>query len=248
MTPVPGHVALVGAGPGDPELITVRGLRRLEQADVVVVDRLAPRELLARLDPHVEIVDAGKRRGCHTLSQGAIEALLVERARRGLRVVRLKGGDPFVFGRGGEEALACAAAGIPFEVVPGVSSAFAGPARAGIPVTHRGLAEQVRVMSGHGAGGPCGTVDWVGVGRGTETLVLLMALAGLERISADLIRGGRAPGTPTAVIASAATPAERILVTELDSVAADVCAAGIEPPAVVVVGDVVRLRDRVLGR
>jgi len=238
-----GSVALVGGGPGDPGLITVRGLELLEKADVVVVDRLAPRGLLDRLDEYVEVVDAGKRPGCHTMSQEEICALVVDRARQGLRVVRLKGGDPFLFGRGGEEAIACAEAGVPFEVVPGVSSALGVPAVAGIPVTHRGVTEEVRIISGHGAGGPCGTVDWAAQGRGQHTLVLLMALTGLGRITRELVDGGRDPATPVAVIAQGTTPDERVLVTDLASVAADVTAEGIVSPAVVVVGEVVNLRE-----
>ncbi|MDP9432664.1 MAG: uroporphyrinogen-III C-methyltransferase [Actinomycetota bacterium] len=239
-----GSVALVGGGPGDPGLITVRGMELLQQADVVVVDRLAPRVLLERLRPGVEVIDGGKRPGCHTLTQREIEAVLLDRAQRGLRVVRLKGGDPFVFGRGAEELLACTRAGIPCEVVPGVSSAFAVPASAGIPVTARGVADAVRVLSGHGTTGPGGTIDWRGAAAGSDTLVLLMALGGLERISAELVAGGRDPATPAAVIASGTTEHQQVLITDLASAARRVAEEGIESPAVVVIGDVVGLRSQ----
>jgi uroporphyrin-III C-methyltransferase len=242
----PGWVALVGGGPGRPDLITVRGLELLRRADVVVVDRLAPRALLADLDPGVEVVDAGKAPHGHNLTQAQINALIVDRARRGLGVVRLKGGDPFVFGRGGEEALACAEAGVACEVVPGVTSAVAVPALAGIPVTHRGVTQGVSIVSGHvDPSHPGSGVDWDAVAAGTGTVVLLMGVGTLERVAAELIKQGRAPTTPAAVIRAGGMPDEQIVVGSLDGIAASAADAGVIPPAVVVIGDVVALRDQI---
>lgn len=237
-----GRVALVGGGPGDPGLLTVRGRRLLGEADVVVADALAPRALLATLDPDVEVVDAAKTAGSHVLRQEEISALLVARARAGLRVVRLKGGDPFVFGRGGEEAVACVEAGVGWEVVPGVTSAVAVPAYAGIPVTHRGLTQEIAVVSAHLApGDPGSTVDWGALARGDGTLVLLMAAARLGVVAAALMAGGRAPSTPVAVVHRGTLPGEKVVVSTLAEVA--VAAAGVGAPAVVVVGEVVRMRE-----
>jgi uroporphyrin-III C-methyltransferase len=246
--PGPGRVALVGGGPGDPELITVRGRRLLAEADVVVVDRLAPRELLARLAPGVEVLDVGKAPHGAGPTQPEISALLVDRARRGLRVVRLKGGDPFVLGRGGEEVLACVEAGVPVEVVPGVSSVLAGPAAAGIPVTHRGVAADFAVVSGHlDPARPGAGVDWQALADGPATLVLLMALDRLAAVAGELVKRGRPAATPVAVVRRATLPDQRVLVATLGTVAAEVAAAGLRPPAVVVVGAVVGLRDALWG-
>jgi uroporphyrin-III C-methyltransferase/precorrin-2 dehydrogenase/sirohydrochlorin ferrochelatase len=239
-----GHVALIGGGPGDPALITVLGRRLLAEADVVVADKLAPRELLAELDPDVEIIDAGKAPHAHNLTQDEINELIVARALAGQRVARLKGGDPFVFGRGGEEALACVRAGVPFQVVPGVTSAIAVPAYAGIPVTHRGITQDFAVVSAHlDPSHPGATVDWESMARGTGTLVLLMAVAHLESVAAELIKRGRDATTPVAVICEGTMPGQRVLTSTLAEVAAEADRAGIRPPAVVVIGDVVRLRD-----
>ena len=240
-----GSVALVGGGPGDPDLITVLGRRLLAEAEVVVVDRLAPRSLLAGLDADVEVVDVGKAPHGRGATQEEINALLVNRALAGRRVVRLKGGDPFVFGRGGEEVLACAAAGVPVRVVPGVSAALAGPAHAGIPVTHRGVAADVAIVSGHlDPAGPGSSVDWRALADGPATLVLLMALDPLDAVTAELVKRGRPASTPTAVIRNATLPDQQVLVATLGTVAAEVRRAGLRPPAVVVVGDVVGLRDQ----
>ncbi|HEV8278550.1 MAG TPA: uroporphyrinogen-III C-methyltransferase [Streptosporangiaceae bacterium] len=243
-----GRVALVGGGPGDPGLLTVRGRRLLAEADVVIADRLAPRDVLAGLDPDVEVIDAGKAPHTQHLSQERINALLVERALAGQRVVRLKGGDPFVFGRGGEEALACARAGIPFEVVPGVTSAVAVPACAGIPVTHRGITQDFAVVSAHlDPSHPGATVDWEALAAGPGTLVLLMAVARLPEVARELVKRGRDASTPAAVICDGTTERQQVLVSTLGQVAEDAAANGVRPPAVVVVGDVVRLREA-LGR
>jgi uroporphyrin-III C-methyltransferase len=235
-----GHVALVGAGPGDPGLMTVRGLALLRHAEVIVYDRLVDPRLLDEA-PAARRVYAGKARGDHALPQEQINAILVHHAQRGRRVVRLKGGDPFVFGRGGEEAEALATAGVAFEIVPGVSAAVAAPAYAGIPLTHRGVASSFTVVTGHEA---CyGTaVDWRRLAASTETLVVLMGLAALPRIARTLTAHGRAPSTPVAVVHAATTPSQVTTTGRLDDIADR--AAGVAPPAVIVIGDVVRLRGR----
>jgi uroporphyrin-III C-methyltransferase/precorrin-2 dehydrogenase/sirohydrochlorin ferrochelatase len=239
-----GHVALIGGGPGDPGLITVRGRRLLGEADVVVTDKLAPRDLLSQLDPDVEVIDAGKAPHAHNLTQEQINELLVSRARAGQRVARLKGGDPFVFGRGGEEALACVHAGVPFEVVPGVTSAVAVPAWAGIPVTHRGVTQDFAVVSAHlDPSQPGATVDWAALAAGHGTLVLLMAVAHLERVAAELVKRGRDAGTPVAMISDGTTPRQQVVISTLGELAADGAPRQLRAPAVVVVGEVVRLRE-----
>jgi uroporphyrin-III C-methyltransferase/precorrin-2 dehydrogenase/sirohydrochlorin ferrochelatase len=243
-----GSVALIGGGPGDPGLITVLGRRLLSEADVVVVDKLAPRSLLAELDPDVEIIDAGKKPHAHNLTQAQINELIVVRALAGRRVARLKGGDPFVFGRGGEEALACVRAGVPFQVVPGVTSAIAVPAWAGIPVTHRGVTQDFSVISAHlDPSQPGATVDWDAMARSGGTLVLLMAIAHLDAVAAELVKRGRPAATPVAVISDGTTPRQRVLTSTLGAVADEAAATGFRPPAVVVVGDVVGLRNQLLS-
>ncbi|MET8202979.1 uroporphyrinogen-III C-methyltransferase [Micromonospora taraxaci] len=235
-----GRVALVGAGPGDPELITVKGWRLLTEADVVVADRLVPGLLLDELRPDVELVDASKIPYGPSRAQEEINQILVDRALAGAFVVRLKGGDPYVFGRGGEELLACAAAGVPVTVVPGVTSSIAAPAAAGIPVTHRGVAHEFTVVSGHLApDAPASLVRWDALAGLRGTLVILMGLKNLAAITATLIAHGRSPETPAAVVQEATTGTQRVLRSTLGAVAADVFAADLRPPAVVVVGDVV---------
>ncbi|MET8090366.1 uroporphyrinogen-III C-methyltransferase [Micromonospora sp. NPDC005220] len=239
-----GRVALVGAGPGDPELITVRGWRLLTEADVVVADRLVPGLLLDELRPDVELVDASKIPYGPSRAQEEINQILVDRALAGAFVVRLKGGDPYVFGRGGEELLACAAAGVPVTVVPGVTSSIAAPAAAGIPVTHRGVAHEFTVVSGHLApDSPASLVRWDALAGLRGTLVILMGLKNLAAITATLIAHGRSPQTPAAVVQEATTGAQRVLRSTLGEVAADVLTADLRPPAVVVVGDVVAALD-----
>ena len=235
-----GRVVLVGAGPGDPELITVKGRRLLAEADVVVADRLVPGLLLDELRPEVELVDASKIPYGPAKAQEEINRILVERAAAGLTVVRLKGGDPYVFGRGGEEAIACAQAGVPVTVVPGVTSSVAAPAVAGIPVTHRGVAHEFTVVSGHVAPeDPSSLVDWPALARMRGTLVVLMGLKNLPKIAATLLAHGRAPETPAAVVQEGTTGAQRVLRTVLSEVAAETAEAGFRPPAIVVVGEVV---------
>ncbi|MDQ1605419.1 MAG: uroporphyrin-III C-methyltransferase / precorrin-2 dehydrogenase / sirohydrochlorin ferrochelatase [Actinomycetota bacterium] len=232
-----GTVALVGGGPGDPGLITTRGRRLLAEADVVLVDRLAPRALLAELDPEVLVVDVGKTAGHHPLPQDEINRLLVEHAQAGRHVVRLKGGDPFVLGRGGEEALACVAAGVPVEVVPGVTSAVAVPAAAGIPVTHRGRSRQVTIASGHEG------LDWATLAPLDGTLVLLMGVSGLADATRELVAHGKPAATPVAVVESGFTDRQRTTTGTLESIARLAEERGVQPPAVVVIGDVVDLHE-----
>ncbi len=241
----PGKVYLVGAGPGDPGLMTVRGREVLERADVLVYDRLVAPELVALAPAAAERVYVGKAPGRHTLSQGAINALLVARARAGRLVVRLKGGDPFVFGRGGEEAEALAEASIPFEIVPGISAAIAVPAYAGIPVTHRAVASAFAVATGQeGETRGARPLAYDRLGDVADTLVLLMGVERLPAIVDALLAGGRAPDTPVAVIEAGTLPEQRTVVGTLADVAERVLGAGVRPPAVTVVGDVVRLRKR----
>ena len=238
-----GSVALIGGGPGDPGLITVRGRRLVADADVVVVDRLAPRALLDTLGDDVEIIDCGKAAHRHNMTQDEINDVLVDRARKGLAVARLKGGDPFVFGRGGEEWLACARAGVPVTVVPGVTSALAGPALAGIPLTHRNIASDFTVVSGHlDPGRPADTgIDWPGLATHAGTLVLLMAMDRLRMIAEELITHGRAAATPAAVVHRASLPEQRVVRAELSSIADAADREGVGAPAIVVIGEVVDL-------
>ncbi|WP_018658510.1 uroporphyrinogen-III C-methyltransferase [Actinomadura flavalba] len=246
----PVGVALVGGGPGDPGLITVRGRQLLALADVVVTDRLAPRELLDELAADVEVIDAAKIPYGRTVTQDRINEHLVEHAKQGKFVVRLKGGDPFVFGRGGEEALHCAEHGIPVIVVPGITSAVAAPSAVGIPVTHRSVSQEFHVISAHvPPGHPDSTVDWPSLAASRGTLVLLMAVERMELIAGTLVEHGRPPETPVAVIQEATLPGQRSLTTTLDAVGADMRAAEVRPPAIVVVGDVVAVgREIDLGR
>ena len=240
-----GGVALVGAGPGDPGLMTVRGLALLRRADVVVYDRLVDPRLLDEAPADALRIFAGKASGAHVLEQSDINALLVRHARRGCFVVRLKCGDPFVFGRGGEEAEALAAAGVAFEIVPGVSSAVAVPAYAGIPVTHRGTASSFAVVTGHEDDGKTGSaVDWTRLATAVDTLVILMGARSLPRIAAALLQGGRAPETPVALIRWGTTDAQETVIGRLDEIATRPDAVRLGPPVVVVIGDVVGLRER----
>lgn len=239
-----GTVALVGAGPGDPGLMTVRGLEVLRRAQVVVYDRLVHPSLLDEA-PRARRIFAGKASGHHTLPQERINTLLIMHARRGRRVVRLKGGDPFVFGRGGEEADALARAGVPFEVVPGVSSAVAVPAYAGIPLTHRGVASSFAVVAGHEKAGTLeSSVAWARLARSVDTLVILMGLASLPRIVRELIAHGRPAATPAALVRWGTTEVQETVVGTLADIVARATRARLEPPVVTVVGDVVALRDR----
>jgi uroporphyrin-III C-methyltransferase len=236
---VTGRVLLVGAGPGDPELITVRGARALAEADVVVYDRLAHPALLVLLQDHAERIYVGKEPGRAATPQAEIERLLVDRALAGATVVRLKGGDPFVFGRGGEEMLACAAAGVACEVVPGVTSAIAAPAAAGIPVTHRGMARSFTVVTGSTAHGD--EVDLTEVATATDTLVVLMAAGRLTTTCENLIAAGRPTDEPAAIVQWAWTSEQRSVIGTLTDLPTLASAASIGPPATLVVGNVAAL-------
>lgn len=240
--PMAPGVALVGGGPGDPGLITVRGRRLLSQADVVVADRLAPQPLLEELPSHVEVIDASKIPYGRAMQQERINAALVEAATAGKFVVRLKGGDPFVFGRGFEEVMACAQAGVPVTVVPGVTSAFAAPAAAGVPVSHRGVAHEVVVVSGHAApDDPTSLIDWPALARLRGTLVLLMAVQRIAALAEVLVEHGRPADTPVAVIQDGTLRGQRALRSTLAKVADAVAREQVRPPAIIVIGPVAGL-------
>ena len=238
-----GSVWLVGAGPGDPGLLTLHAANALQQADVIVHDALVNADCLslARQDAILEF--AGKRGGKPSHKQRDISLRLVELARAGHRVLRLKGGDPFVFGRGGEEALTLVEHGIPFRIVPGITAGIGGLAYAGIPVTHREVNHAVTFLTGHDSSGLVpDRIDWEGIAKGSPVIVMYMAMKHIGQIAANLIAGGRVPDEPVAFVCNAATAGQQVLETTLARAEADVAAAGIEPPAIVVVGEVVRLR------
>ncbi len=236
-------VTLVGGGPGDADLITVAGLRALMAADVVVTDRLAPRDLLAQLDPGVELVDAAKIPRGRSTKQDDINALLIDRAIAWKHVVRLKGGDGYVFGRGFEEVLAIQEAGIPVQVIPGLSSPVAVPALAGIPVTHRGLVHDFTVISGHlPPGHPNSLVDWRALGQLTGTLVLIMAVQNASAIADTLVEHGRRGDLPAAVVCDGSLPTQQVVTTTLNRLGDSIASEDLKPPAVIVIGDVCRLQ------
>ena len=240
--PKPGSVYLIGAGPGDPELITVRGLRLLRRATVVVYDRLVHPDLLDEAPADAERIYVGKRPGHHYRIQDQINSILVARAREGNIVVRLKGGDPFVFGRGGEECEVLHEAGIPFEVVPGISSAVSVPAYAGIPVTHRDVSTAFTVVTGHTCEPDTDDVDWDALAR-VGTLVILMGIGRIDKITRRLIDGGRQADTPVAVISRGTTAHQEVIEGTLADIAGRV--SHVRPPATIVIGDVVSLRERI---
>ncbi len=241
---ITGMVYLVGAGPGDPDLITVKGLACLSRADVVIYDRLVNRRLLDQTRPGCELI----ARGGDLAAQSEVNHLMAARARQGKMVVRLKGGDPFLFGRGGEEVEFLLGAHIPFEVVPGVSSALAVPASAGIPLTHRGISSTVTITTGHEASGKGGrAVDWSALCRGSDTLVILMGMGNLALIVEQLLNAGVGRDRPVAVICQGTLPDQRSLTSTLGRLVEEARAEQLEAPGIIVVGDVVRLRDRVNG-
>jgi uroporphyrinogen III methyltransferase/synthase len=244
---VSGRVVLVGAGPGDPDLLTVRALRELERAEVLLYDALIDPAVLELANPACERIDVGKRGdGSKGVAQDKIADLMIEKARQGKRVVRLKGGDPFVFGRGGEEASRLRAANVPFEIVPGVTSALAVPAYAGIPVTDRRLSSSIAIVTGHrGKDEVDHRIDWEGLARSAETLVVLMGTSWLEDICARVIAGGRDPATPAAAIARGTTPQQRVVTARLGELAARVRAAGLTAPTVIVIGRAVEFREHI---
>ena len=239
----PGWVWLAGAGPGDPGLLTLHALNGIRQADTIVHDALVGAEILAQADPNCELLYAGKRGGKPSPKQPDISARLVRLAREGRKVLRLKGGDPFVFGRGGEEALSLVAAGVPFRVIPGISAGVGGLAYAGIPLTHREINSAVTFITGHGASGniPDG-VDWSSLAKGSPVLVIYMAIKHLATIRQRLLEGGRYQQEAVAIVSKATTADEVILDTTLGRCVEDAADAEIKPPAIVVVGEVVRLR------
>ena len=238
-------IYLVGSGPGDPGLFTLKGVRCMQEADTVVYDRLAPEALLGYARPEAEKIYVGKKPGNPTMSQEEINKLLIEKGRAGMTVVRLKGGDPYIFGRGGEEALALQEAELPFEVVPGVTSGVAAPAYAGIPVTHRNVATSVTFVTGHeDPKKGSQDVDWAKLANGADTLVLYMGVGRLEEISMELITAGRDPDTPVACVRWGTVPEQRTVTGTLEDIADRVAEAGLKPPAIIVVGDVVALRKR----
>jgi uroporphyrin-III C-methyltransferase len=234
-----GEVWLVGAGPGDPGLLTIKALRLLQSADVVVHDRLTPQPILDLASPTAAMIDVGKRKSRHTLPQDDINALLVALALDGKCVVRLKGGDPFMFGRGGEELSACRAAGVPCHIVPGVTAAFAAAAGAGAPLTHRGLAQAVTFVTGHAAKDEVPNLDWAALGRGNETVVVYMGVSTAPVIARKLIEAGRAGSTPVLVVENASLADERRIVTTLTGLGD--ATNGLEGPAILIIGEVAAL-------
>ncbi|NQW12441.1 MAG: uroporphyrinogen-III C-methyltransferase [Alphaproteobacteria bacterium] len=239
----PGHVWLCGAGPGDPGLLTLHAVNALGQADVVVYDALVDQAILDLARPEAALEFAGKRGGKPSPKQADITFRLIQLARQGLRVLRLKGGDPFVFGRGSEEALGLVAAGIPFRIVPGVTAGIGGLAYAGIPVTHRDTNHAVTFITGHDATGDMtGGMDWDALAKGAPVLVFYMAMKHLAGITERLMAGGRPAGEPVAIVSNAATPNQKVLETTLARAVTDAATAGMAPPCIVVVGPVVRLR------
>lgn len=238
----PGHVWLAGAGPGDPRYLTLEVAAALGQADIVVRDALVSDEVL-KLAPQAEIVFAGKRGGKPSAVQDDITASLIDFARQGKKVLRLKGGDPFVFGRGGEEAEALVAAAIPFRVLPGMTSSLTALASASIPVTMRGISRAITLATGHAAGTD-DDVDWLALAKTNEPIVVYMGLKNIETIASLLIQGGRVPETPVAVIMSATTPQERIFIGQLQNIAEDAKREQFEAPALIVIGDIVSMRSR----
>ncbi|WP_337183175.1 uroporphyrinogen-III C-methyltransferase [Shinella sp.] len=238
-----GSVWLVGAGPGDPGLLTLHAANALQQADVIVHDALVNAECLSLARPGAVLEFAGKRGGKPSHRQRDISLRLVELARAGQRVLRLKGGDPFVFGRGGEEALTLVEHGIAFRIVPGITAGIGGLAYAGIPVTHREVNHAVTFLTGHDSSGLVpDRINWEGIAKGSPVIVMYMAMKHIGQIAANLVAAGRSPDEPVAFVCNAATPDQTVLETTLTRAEADVAAAGIEPPAIVVVGEVVRLR------
>ena len=242
---VPGTVWLVGAGPGDPGLLSALALHALDRADIIVYDALVDPRILALAHPGAALDYAGKRGGRPSPSQPDISARLIALARHGKRVLRLKGGDPCVFGRGGEEALALAEASIPFRIVPGITAGIGALAYAGIPVTHRDINSAVTFVTGHdGAGATPGTIDWAAIARSSPVIVIYMGLQHLDRIADRLIAAGRAPEEPVAIIGKATMPEQRILVSSLAEAASLAKTGRVEAPTIIVVGEVVRLRDK----
>ncbi len=239
----PGKVYLVGAGPGDPELMTLKAKRLLSQADVILFDRLLSPEMLSGLE-NKELIDVGKSASHHKLTQDEINALLVKKAKEGKMVVRLKGGDPYLFGRGGEEALTLLAEEIPVEVVPGVTSAIAAPELAGIPVTHRGITSSLTIVTGHEEPGKDSPLDWSAIAKLGGTLVVLMGVSRLDKNVGALISEGKSPDTPAAIVEKGGWPEQRLIIGTLGNIVQKAKGAKVEPPAILVVGEVVNLTEK----
>ena len=236
-----GKVYLVGAGPGDPKLLTVKAVEVLKEADVVIYDRLVGEEIINLAPAKAEKIYVGKRTGKHEVPQDKITELIIEKAQAGGKIVRLKGGDPFIFGRGGEEAEALVERGIQFEVVPGVSSAVVVPAYAGIPLTHRDYASSVAIITGHRAGETERPIDWAKIAGAVDTMVILMGVESLDAIVGKLLQGGVSPEKPVAIVESGTYPQQRTLISKLGTIVNDVEAKQIKPPSVIVIGEVANL-------
>ncbi|WP_379133423.1 uroporphyrinogen-III C-methyltransferase [Paenibacillus sp. sgz500958] len=242
----PGSVAIVGAGPGDPELLTIKAMHRIQEASVILYDRLVNEELLEYAKPETLRIYCGKIPGQHAMPQSQIEQLLIKYATEGHKVVRLKGGDPFVFGRGGEEALALAAAGIPYEVIPGITSALGAAASAGIPLTHRGLAASFAVVTGSRCHDYDSPVQWDRLVHGVDTIVVYMGMSQFHEIREQLLRHGKSQSTPVAVIENGTTSRERILTGTLLNIEQLSAAMRISNPALIIIGEVVKVREQLL--
>ncbi len=236
-----GKVYLVGAGPGDPQLLTIKAVKVLKEADVVIYDRLVGEEILCLAPEQAEKIYVGKRTGKHEVSQDKITELIIEKAQNGGKIVRLKGGDPFIFGRGGEEAEALVEKGIEFEVVPGVSSAVVAPAYAGIPLTHRDYAASVAIVTGHRAGDAEKVIDWVKIANAVDTMVILMGVESLDGIVRKLLEGGIIADKPVAMVESGTYPKQRTLIATLGTIIKEAEAKQIKPPSVIVIGEVAKL-------
>ena len=237
-----GKVFLVGAGPGDPQLLTIKAVKVLKEADVVIYDRLGvSADVLCLAPDSAERIFVGKRTGLHEVPQDKITELIIEKAKEGGKVVRLKGGDPFIFGRGGEEAEALVAEGIEFEVVPGISSSVAAPMYAGIPLTHRDYAASVAIITGHRAGDAEKVIDWVKIANAVDTMVILMGVESLEGIVAKMLKGGIRPDKPVAMVESGTYPKQRTLIATLGTVVKEAEEKQIKPPSVIVIGEVANL-------
>lgn len=238
---VSGKVYLVGAGPGDPQLLTIKAVKVLKEADVVIYDRLVGEEILCLAPQQAEMIYVGKRTGKHEVPQDQITDLILEKAQGGGKIVRLKGGDPFIFGRGGEEAEALVEKGIEFEVVPGISSSVAAPMYAGIPLTHRDYAASVAIITGHRAGDAEKVIDWVKIANAVDTMVILMGVESLDGIVGKLLEGGISPQKPVAMVESGTYPKQRTLIATLGTIVKEAEAKQIKPPSVIVIGEVANL-------